>query len=949
MTGGKSPLGRKACAIALGISLSSLLIASAPSKAEDTDSLSGVIGNAFNSARARSVHSAWARVSPSMLSCMQRQGISGAALSEDGVLPGDRRLQPIFARCRAELRSNPAYSADSPLRHLPEHAPKIEGVKLRVDGFELGDLLDAQSAADKQFRCVPSKTFPGKTWCQRTVAERTRDGDISKTNVILESDDGTIGYVSESISPAHFTLSDIDSEIARLSRRYGNPRILRYPSNGSPMGIIAYWGSLTLVPLDDDAVGRIVADQASGKGFLFDFLSNFRRSAENGFPIYSVSGGEGYVWSANFNASGTGVLHLTAMDTSEIGAPASLQTASAPTAAPSPAVPAPPSQLGGSNATAASSAAASLGQRPAGPGFDVLAHLTEFPSACLAVKTLGPQTNWPRGWARETRDPFSGRYSASNACKSIQECLPSLSVRLKPFVDYLRARPQVYAALKHEAPTSPIMNVDGAIEALNSKVDLSVNDCSLFAIKLDSLMARSGADPGHAGIPAPYEYLQSASRNLISDLQKEHDARDQTYSDWLPYAKHYGRAADLNALARSYENAFSGPDIEPLLVAAQKFDQEMSAANDYKATLLQQGTKLAELSERLADLAQRAGQPPLSKLVEPDESTKVDALRAQVADLGKTLAPDRGDVAARLSQFETAANQFQDQLKAAQDKLDAMSRQSAKLTEMSKRLIDLAQQASQDSISKLIKPEDLSTIEKLRAEIDRLARTPVPERGDVAGRITQFEAGIRAFENDLKGAQAKADSTAATRAKEDADAAQGTLRAKGIAYANESGTTWTSQQAKNAMTDKMDYTAISVQKPTPGVEAEITATCSDRSWLEFEALITDDNGKPTLEFPGLNGEIGVLELRKNEEEPTFPLLNLRNIRVTFSNKFRLGVIPLGQVDADTQAVMKDNPLFIDLNTTWRYMVKIETSAGPAVLTIPLFADAIQTVIAKCRR
>jgi hypothetical protein len=274
--------------------------------------------------------------------------------------------------------------------------------------------------------------------------------------------------------------------------------------------------------------------------------------------------------------------------------------------------------------------------------------------------------------------------------------------------------------------------------------------------------------------------------------------------------------------------------------------------------------------------------------------------------------------------------------------------QGATLTELSNQLADFSRQAAQEPLSKLLKPNESVEIEKLKAEIDSLATAPVPERGDVTGQISQFKAEIYGVENDLKEAQDKADAIAAAKAKADAEVAQRGVRAKGMAYASESGTIWKLTKANDEMTDKTTYTAISVQIPTPGVEAEITATCSDPSWLEFEALIVDESGHPTVEFPGFTGEIGVMELRKNEEQSTLPMLNLRNIRVTFSNKFRIGVVPLGQINEDIRASMKDNPLIIDLNTTWKYVVKIETSAGPAVLKIPLFADEIQKAISECK-
>jgi hypothetical protein len=667
---------------------------------------------------------------------------------------------------RPPITSYEPAASDARPNQFSDSASHTAETKLVIDGIELGRTLNRQSGQYNQYHCTPSKTFLEHTWCQRTEMGHSGEGDFAATNMFLQSSDGSAAYISRAIKPAHFVPGDIDSEIARLSRHYGTPRILRSGPGQTPSGVIAYWGSLKLTPLDADTLKLIATGHPSGKGFLFDFMENFTLSAQNGFEVYRASEGRGYVWSATFDNTGTGVLRMTAIDSAAVGAPVGPDAASVPvasfpssTSTPTP-QPTPASIPTLSDASkvvpGTPTADASASQNTPGPGFETFARLTELPSACVALKNMGAQATWPRGWAKETRETFSGRYSASDVCKSALECLPALSTRLKPIVEYLRTRPLLYAALKREAEPSEIMSLDSAIEILASRIDLSISDCQVSVVTLDRLMARNGADPGHIGIPAPVEYLQTASRNLIADLRKDHDANAASYSAWLPYAKHYERAAQLAAQKRNYEQAFGGPDIETALDAAENFNHEMKAADTFEDTLLQQGTKLAELSERLKNLAEQAAHEPISKIVKPNTANGIQSAKTAIDDLGRISAPERGDVSLQLSQFETRTDNFQSDLKEAQDRLDAMLQQGAKLTALSAHLADFARQAAQEPLSKLVTPNEAAAIEKLKAETDSLAKTPVSERGDVADQLARLQAGTNAVQVDLKEAQDKA-------------------------------------------------------------------------------------------------------------------------------------------------------------------------------------------------
>ena len=81
-------------------------------------------------------------------------------------------------------------------------------------------------------------------------------------------------------------------------------------------GILASWGNTVLEPLDTENRKAFAEGRRLGKGYYIDFIGNFDRSAKEGFPLYRISGGAGFIWAASFDQKGRGTLRLLAVDTS---------------------------------------------------------------------------------------------------------------------------------------------------------------------------------------------------------------------------------------------------------------------------------------------------------------------------------------------------------------------------------------------------------------------------------------------------------------------------------------------------------------------------------------------------------------------------------------------------------------------------------------------------------
>jgi len=86
-------------------------------------------------------------------------------------------------------------------------------------------------------------------------------------------------------------------------------------------GLIAIWGKIALVQLDQETVKLLSEGKSPKKGLLIDFLGNFVRSAKQGLPIYRIENGPGFLWRANFDQNGRGSSRFAAVDASELSPP----------------------------------------------------------------------------------------------------------------------------------------------------------------------------------------------------------------------------------------------------------------------------------------------------------------------------------------------------------------------------------------------------------------------------------------------------------------------------------------------------------------------------------------------------------------------------------------------------------------------------------------------------
>ena len=187
-----------------------------------------------------------------------------------------------------------------------------------VEGLALGARIPFDSSAYREYKCNPSDQFDGFTWCQQTrqQGERRRSSDV--TYSLLHSRDGSIVYINRYQTPAFFGRNEAEHDIQSYSQKLGeSPRTkIRMPHRPGLDGILASWGNTVLEPLDTENRKAFAEGRRLGKGYYIDFIGNFDRSAQEGFPLYRISGGAGFIWAASFDQKGRGTLRLLAVDTS---------------------------------------------------------------------------------------------------------------------------------------------------------------------------------------------------------------------------------------------------------------------------------------------------------------------------------------------------------------------------------------------------------------------------------------------------------------------------------------------------------------------------------------------------------------------------------------------------------------------------------------------------------
>ncbi len=314
--------------------------------------LFGIFGGLINTAIVDAARRDWQTRPFSDYNCLARHGVSANQLANLGIGPEDPRARQILSECAFAAPPAPVPVAPQPTNATaappgPDYAapPNTSyaapptanyaappNPNYVVSGLALGAPLGPPADAAAGYACHASDDYPGFAWCQSHHAESRKSGPETTWMSVFRSQTNATVEITQAVDPAFFRQGDVDREIQRLSRDFGQQaRVIPadLPSGGH--AVIAAWGAVTLTPLDSATMDALRGGTPVHSGLLVGALGDLRASARSGLPVYRLGGGTGFIWSANYNSSGKGVLRITAVDPSALS----------PHTAPQPAAPAP--------------------------------------------------------------------------------------------------------------------------------------------------------------------------------------------------------------------------------------------------------------------------------------------------------------------------------------------------------------------------------------------------------------------------------------------------------------------------------------------------------------------------------------------------------------------------------------------------------------------------------
>ena len=287
--------------------------------AQNLEEFFGGLGRQVQQLPRRAVTQAeWERLSPGEILCidnrLRRNRRSVNTLIDRGIGPTDSRVAGIVSECRAAADAVTPDAAATAAQVTPR-----DNAAYVVNGLSLGGNVQVGSTNYLDYACAPSQHYDGFTACQRQTAERSRRRRISESTSFLHTADGSAVYINQSLEPVVMDDDAARDEISRLSEMYGKANLLPVrDARGMPTGLIASWGTVSLLPLEAERRAALASGTDDAPGILVDSIGDPQRSAQLGLPIYQTGGGAGYIWAASWNGRGRGTLRMLAIDASKL-------------------------------------------------------------------------------------------------------------------------------------------------------------------------------------------------------------------------------------------------------------------------------------------------------------------------------------------------------------------------------------------------------------------------------------------------------------------------------------------------------------------------------------------------------------------------------------------------------------------------------------------------------
>jgi hypothetical protein len=337
--GGLSRFSISAVAVAFS------LTGSAAQSGQQIPGLFGIFTGLMNTAIVDAARREWQTRPFSDYNCLARHGVSADQLANLGIGPEDARARQMLSECAfapptpaapvlaapapaapalaAPAAAEPVLAAPVPAAPQPakENIAAPPNPNFVVNGLALGAPFGAPPEAAVGYACHASDDYPGFAWCQWRHAETRKFGPETTWMSVFRSQTNAAVEITQAVDPAFFRQGDTEREIRRLSRDFGQQaRVIATDLPSGGRAVIAAWGAVALTPLDSATIDALRSGAPVHSGLLVGALGDLRASARLGLPVYGLGGGAGFIWSANYNGSGKGVLRITAVDPSALSA-----------------------------------------------------------------------------------------------------------------------------------------------------------------------------------------------------------------------------------------------------------------------------------------------------------------------------------------------------------------------------------------------------------------------------------------------------------------------------------------------------------------------------------------------------------------------------------------------------------------------------------------------------
>lgn len=183
-----------------------------------------------------------------------------------------------------------------------------------VDGFALGGMIDRSDPNYASYSCDTSTSYRWTSECSRLSTRQGQLGEIAISSSLIHSWRGDIVYAEVHAAPVRLSRRALEKELIDLTTVIGDaPSSVSWLDTGGLTSVVATWGEVSLEEVKDARDESFVR-----RGALADLLGDPVKSLDRSLPLFRLSDGPGYVYTASFDANGRGDRHYIAANPREL-------------------------------------------------------------------------------------------------------------------------------------------------------------------------------------------------------------------------------------------------------------------------------------------------------------------------------------------------------------------------------------------------------------------------------------------------------------------------------------------------------------------------------------------------------------------------------------------------------------------------------------------------------